>query len=202
MRYLLLALAMFGAVPTLGPVTFSVKIKVEDSSGAVVKDELVIIQDLNGREHEILRVLSDEYGIVPVLQLPPGLYRFIATNPYGEWQTKVLEFLVGQQSTEVTIRVEAMPTHGYGDIVTIDTTRVQLQVIGPDEKPASGAIILIRDRNATLYLERWYKTDSNGVAKVELIGKPTVAVVVYGDILLTKELAQHDLKPVIRLRKR
>jgi hypothetical protein len=188
MQHLLLLLALLGAVtPVAG--TFPVKVKVEDSGGAAVKDELVIVQDLNNREHEILRALSDQGGNVPTFQVPTGVYRVIATAPYGLWKTSVREFLVSQQSTQVIVRVEPTPTHGYGDIVTIGTTSVQLQVIGPDGEPANGARILIRDGDATLHLERWYETSGKGMATIELVGKPTVAVVIYGDMLLTTELA-------------
>src|SRR5208337_2561069 len=132
MRHLLLLLALFGVVPTVAAATFPVKVKVEDSSGAAVKDELVIVQDLDSREHEILRALTDPDGNAPTLQLPSGLYRVIATAPYGLWLTSVREFLVSQAPTEVILRVQPMPTHGYGDIVTVGTPRVQLKVIGPD----------------------------------------------------------------------
>jgi hypothetical protein len=201
MRRLLLVLTLFGVMPSVAAVTYTVKIRVEDPSVAVVKDELVIVQDLNNREHEILRALTDRDGNAPALELPSGLYRVIATAPYGLWETSVREFLVGKQSTEVIVRVQPIPSHGYGDIWTIGTPRVQLQVIGPDGQPAKGAHILIRDRDATLSLKRWYTADEKGVAKIELVSEPTVVVVIYGDVLLTSELAQHDLSPVIRLQK-
>ena len=201
MRGLLFMLALIGVAPAVSAVTFPVKIKVKDASGAALKNELVIVQDLNNREHEILRALSDQEGNGPTLELPSGIYRVITAAPYGVWQTSVLEFLVGQQSTEVIVRVQPMPSHGYGDIVTVGTTRVQLKVIGPDGHPAHGAHILIRDRDATMHLERWYKADSQGIATIELVSEPTVAVVVYDDALLATELAQHDSTPVIRLQK-
>jgi hypothetical protein len=202
MRQLLTVLALLGIAQAGAAATAPVKIKVEDASGAVLKDELVIVQDLDNREREVLRALSDQDGNVPPLQLPPGLYRVIATDPYGIWQTSVREFLVGQQSAEVVVRVEAMWTHGYGDIVTVGTAHTLLQVIGPDGQPASGASILVRDRDATLHLERRYKADKKGTATIELVSEPTVVVVLYGDVLLTTELGSHDLKPVIRLEKR
>lgn len=59
MRRLLLMLTLFGVMPSVAAVTYTVKIKVEDPSLAAVKDELVIVQDLNNREHEILRALND-----------------------------------------------------------------------------------------------------------------------------------------------
>jgi hypothetical protein len=88
MRALLLMLALIGVVPAVAAATFPVKIRVEDPRGSAVKNDLVIIQDLNNREREILRALSGENGNGPTLELPAGLYRVIATAPYGPWQTR------------------------------------------------------------------------------------------------------------------
>src|SRR5579872_2829876 len=183
-----MVIALLGGIPAAPSVPIPVNIKVEDGSGASVKDELVIIQDLNNREHEVLRALTKEDGTLPPFQLQSGLYRVVATAPYGLWQTSIREFLVGQQSTEITIKVQPVPTHGYGDIVNVRTIRRQLRVIGSDGSPASGASVLVRDRDATLHLERWYKTDKKGTTPIEMVGDPTVVVVVYGDVLLATEL--------------
>jgi len=201
MRNFLLALVLACVASAVAADTFPVKIKVQDATGADLKDELVIVQDLNNSEREILRTLSDQEGNIPALQLPAGLYRVIATAPYGHWETNVREFLVGQRASEISVIVQPMATHGYGDIVNLGTARAQLRVIGPSGESAKGAQILIRDRDATLYLERWYKTDDRGNATIELVGKPTVAVVIYDGVLLRIELAPNDLKPVIRLQK-
>ncbi|MGH9686625.1 MAG: hypothetical protein ACRD5K_05995 [Candidatus Acidiferrales bacterium] len=56
-----------------------VTVKVEDGSGAPIKSELVIVQDLNNQEHELLRNLTGAQGDVPALDLRPGLYRLIVT---------------------------------------------------------------------------------------------------------------------------
>jgi hypothetical protein len=37
-----------------------VDVAIQDGSGAALKDELVIIQDLNGKECEVLRVFTDK----------------------------------------------------------------------------------------------------------------------------------------------
>jgi hypothetical protein len=197
-----MVIALSSIITTVSADTLPVKVKVEDGSGASVKGELVIIQDLYNREHEVFRVLSEEDGSIPPFQLQPGLYRVIATAPYGLWQTNVHEFLVGQKSTEVIIKVQPLPTHGYGDIVIVPIIRRHLRVIGPDGLPASGVSILVRDRDATLYLERWYKTDKKGTTSIELVSDHTVVVVIYGDVLLTTELTQHVMNPVIRLQSR
>jgi hypothetical protein len=201
MRPFLLILALLGLVPTQAAVTFPVTIRVEDTSGAVTKEVLVIVQDLDNSEREIVRTLSDQSGNVSPLQLPPGLYRVIATAPYGIWQTSVREFLVGPPSNAVIVKVQPMSTHGNGDIVTMGSTQAHLQVIGPEGQAASGARVFIRDREATLHLERWYKTNAKGTANIELFGDVTVVVVVYGDVLQTTELGRQNLNPTIRLQK-
>jgi len=164
--------------------------------------ELVIVQDLNSREHEVIRALTEQDGSIPPIQLQSGLYRVIATTPYGLWETNIHEFLVGQESTDVIIHVQPLGTHGYGDTLSAGTTYGQLRVIAPDGSPAIGAVILVRDREATLYSERRYITDKEGTTPIEFVSEPTVVIIVYGDVLMTTELNQHVLNPVIRLQKR
>lgn len=44
-------------------------------------------------------------------------------------------------------------------------------------------------------------TDDSGIAKIDLIGDPTVAVVIYADVLLTTEIAQRDSSTLIHMQK-
>lgn len=194
-------LAILLAITPPRPVT----VTVEDASGAPLKDELVILQDLTDREHEITRYLSDQNGHVPPFDLAPGLYRVIATAPYGSWETEVREFIVPQRPsgsgrpTDLVVKLKPMATHGQGDIVTLGTTRADILVELPNGRPAAGARILVRDTSATLSLERWSVTDENGRATIELVGNPTVVVVVYGDSIAAKEISPADRSPIIHL---
>jgi len=191
---------LFLALLLLAPgASTQVSVTVEDTSGSALKDELVIIQDLYNREHEILRVLTDKDGKLPVLNLQPGLYRAIATAPYGYWQTEVKEFLVAEKHLNIALRVRPMPTHGAGDIVAIGTKKQRLRVLQANGSAASGAEVYVRDRDATLHLERGYKTDLKGEAQIELVGDPTVAVVVFGNSLTTRELPPNDAEFTMRL---
>lgn len=185
-------------VPQAAP-TVSVTIAVHDPSTEPVKDDLVIVQNLDDHENEVVRALTDEKGEIPVLQLRSGLYRAIATAPYGIWQTTVREFLVSDTPVRVVLAVEPMPTHGNGDIVLVGATTMSLQVLNPDGKPAAGAAVLARDRNATLYLERWYKTDLSGRVTIEVVGDPLVVVVVSGRTIVTKEFSSKRIAETIRL---
>lgn len=191
----LLTFLVFSAMTPLTQVS----VVVEDSSGAALKDELVIVQDLHNREYEVLRVLTDKSGKIPTIDFRPGLYRAIATTPYGPWQTEVQEFLVGENPVHLALHVRPMPSHGYGDIVTVGTKKKKLKVLTPNGQAASGAEVYVRDRGATLHLERWYKTNTAGEAEIELTGDPTVVVVVLGESLATREIDEKDDAPTVRL---
>lgn len=176
----------------------SVTVKVEDVSGAPIKNELVIVQDLNNGEREILRALTDEAGGIQSLDLSPGLYRAIATAPYGTWQTKVCEFLITQKQRNIILQVQPFPSHGAGDVVITGTTWSDLEVLSAEGQPVTGANVLSRDSTASLSSERWYTTNEHGVSRVELVGDPTVLVVRYGDALVTTEVHAKESKIVIR----
>lgn len=176
------------------PVTF----RVLGSSGVPAKGVLVIVQNLENHEAEVLRALSDEQGVAGRCEIRSGLYRMIATAPYGIWQTAIKEFIVRTVPLEMAIHVEPMPTHGYGDIVVIGTTWTELQFLQPDGQPLANANVFVRDRSATLYTERWYKTDARGHAKIEMISDPLVVVIPYRDAIMTTEVPEHDPPRVIR----
>jgi|ERR1035438_2876614 hypothetical protein len=175
-----------------------VKFRVLDGSGSPTSGVLVIVQNLENHEAEVLRALSDERGDAGSRELLPGLYRMIATTPYGLWQDVIKEFVVRSVPFEMALRVQPMPTHGYGDIVVMGTTWAELQVLQPDGQPASNANLFVRDSKATLYTERWYKTDAQGRTKIEMISDPLVVLVLYHDAMMTTALSERNLPKVIR----
>jgi hypothetical protein len=190
----MLMLLLFCPLATAVPVKF----RVLDGGGAPTTDVLVIVQNLENHEAEVLRALSDELGYAGSRELQPGLYRMIATNPYGIWQTAIKEFMVRTAPFEMALRVDPMPTHGYGDVVVVGTTWAELQVLQPDGQPVSNADLFVRDRMATLYTERWYKTDAQGHTKIEMIGDPLVVLVLYHDAMMTTELSVRNPPKVIK----
>jgi hypothetical protein len=127
-----------------------------------------------------------------------GLYRLIATTPYGFWRTTIKEFLVKAAPMEVALRIKGMPTHGYGDITVVGAPWVDMQVLRPDGQPASSAEVLVRDRDATLYTEQWYKTDAQGRIGIEMRSDPLVLVILYQDAIMTTELSERDAPKVIK----
>lgn len=197
MRYsvALLTALLLSAVPTA-----RVLFRVEDPSGAALKNELIIVQNLDDHEREIFRGLTDKDGTVAPLEVRSGgLYRVIATAPYGLWQTAVREFLASGAPAEIVLSVAPNPTHGSGDVAVVGASRLDLRILRSDGAPASGATVLARDRDATLYLERYYKTNSQGKVRVEVLSNPLIVVVVYGDILVTKEISKNEGTVLIRL---
>lgn len=174
-------------------------IKVVDASGAPVKDDFVIVQDLSNRESEMFRALTDVTGTIRTKPLAPGVYRAIATAPYGLWQTEVREFLVKTTPIELTVRVAPEATHGYGDVVPVRSRNFRLKVLTAEGRPASAADLFVRDKNATLYLERRYRTAADGGASIELVANPTIVTVIYKDALWTEELTPKSLHTTIRL---
>jgi hypothetical protein len=148
-----------------------------------------------------MRVLTDQEGRVPTADLSPGLYRVIATAPYGTLQTKIDEFLVGSKPRDVIVTVQLLGTHGYGDVVTVGPKLwTHLQVVRPDGKPAGGADVHVRDRDATLYLERWYTTDEEGRVTIEEVSDPTIVVIVYKDTLTSLEIGSGAVNPIVHLK--
>lgn len=189
------------ALLVLSAMTLSTQVElvVEDSSGIALKDKLVIVRDLRNKEHEVIRALTNKDGQIPSFALPPGLYRAIATDPYGLWQTEVREFLVAEKPARLAMRVRPTPTHGYGDIVTVGTKRKKLKILKPDGQPASGAEIYARDRDATLHLEHLYQANAHGETEIDLVSEPTVIVIVFGDSLTTREITDKDSELIVRL---
>lgn len=190
----LLVLLLFGQLAAAVPVTF----RVFYASGVPAKDVLVIIQDLENHPREVFRVLSDEYGNAGRRELGSGLYRMIATAPYGIWQTTIKEFILGSPPLEMALGVEFMPTHGYGDIVVTGTTWTELQLLQADGQPLSNAQLLVRDRTATLYTERWYKTDVQGRVKVEMMSDPMILIILHHDSIMTTELPERNSPKAIK----
>jgi len=166
----------------------AVDVSVVDSSGAPLKDALVILQVLDPQQREVCRSLSDSQGQACRMSLDAGLCRVIATTPYGLWTTTIREFMVREPATDLAVSMSPQPAHGAGDVVLVGADTVDVRVMGPNGEPAANAEILVRDREATLHLERRYRTDPSGRARVELVSKPTVVIAVFGGSVQSQEV--------------
>jgi hypothetical protein len=167
-----------------------VQLRVTDQAGAPFPDVLVIVKSLAGKG-EIFRALSGPTGRVPERNLPPGLYRVIATCPYGICETSISEFLADSTSLELEVKVDISPSRGNVAFVG-PSNRLKLEVVDIQGKPAVSAEVLVRDSNAEY--EQWYKTNGEGKADVEPRGKMTTFVVVYNRTLTTETISSEAIQ--------
>lgn len=151
------------------------RLRVTDQTGAAFPDVLVIVKSLAGKG-EIFRALTDQAGGVPERNLPTGLYRAIATCPYGICETKISEFLVGDTLVELELRVDVSPTRGNVAMVG-PSNPVRIQILDQQGRPAPSAELLVRDSNAEY--EQWYRTNGEGEIDVEPRGTTITFAVVY-----------------------
>jgi len=151
----------------------SLEVRVLDKTGAAFPNVLVIVKSLEDKG-EMFRALSNASGSVAERELTPGLYRVIATCPYGICVTKVQEFLVGEMPVHLILKVDVLPTQG--NVVQIGPSNsLAVEVVDSEGKPVSFAHVLLRDSDAQN--ERWYKTDADGLTTVELPEGPITFVV-------------------------
>ena len=127
-------------------------------------------------------MLTDEHGNIPARTLATGLYRAIATYPYGHFQTSVREFLVGSDAMNLKMQMSAAENSAS---TTVSIGQLTVHVLDSRGNPAAGARVLIRDADATPESEHWGTTNAQGNATLELTIDPSVLVVVYGDRLFT-----------------
>lgn len=175
----LLTLLAYALFPSVG---HSSAVRTVDQSGAPIPNVLVIMQSFDGKG-EIGRYLSDENGRTPRFQLGPGLYRLILTCPYGLCRTSVREFLGAEAPSEIVEKVELKPSDLNGQV--LGAPKLRVKVFSSEGKPELGAHVLVRDPKAKW--EKWYVTDGEGSAVIELIGDPTVVVIVGSQSVVTRE---------------
>jgi hypothetical protein len=100
-----------------------------------------------------------------------------------------MEFLASRGPSQAILRMSPKTTHGSGDIVTIGAPTRYVQVLRSNGQPAAQAEVLVRDEEATLHLERRYKTDNSGRVRIELVGKPTIVTVVFDGSLVSQAVS-------------
>lgn len=189
----ILAVAFVALLALVGcseAVAAPLRLRVTDQAGAAFPDVLVIVKSLAGKG-EIFRALTDQAGGVPERNLPAGLYRVIATCPYGICETKIAEFLVGDRPVELAVKVDVSPTRGNVTMVG-PSNQLKLSVVNAQGVPASSAGVLVRDSNAEY--EKWYKTNADGEADVEPLGDTTIFVVLYKGTLKQETMSETSIQ--------
>lgn len=187
LSYLLLTLALPCADAA------ALHLRVLDKTGAAFPDVLVIVKSLEGKG-EVFRALTDAAGGVPGRELSRGLYRAIATCPYGICQTKIVEFLVKDPPVHLTLEPDILPTQG-NKVEIGPPNPLRIEAVDSQGAPARLAEVLVRDSKA--HYERWYKMQADGSATVEAPEGPITIVVFYKGVLTAETVstaAVHDLQ--------
>jgi hypothetical protein len=148
-------------------------VRVTDQSGTPFSNVLVIVKSLD-KNNEVGRYLTTKDGRTPPMHLEQGLYRVIATCPYGVCQTTVREFFGSQFLPEMELQVTVKPTDEVGQLVNAKKIRLVLQ--SKNQATLEGLHILVRNPSATRG-ER-YVTDRKGNVDIELPSDPAIIVVV------------------------
>ncbi len=175
-----------------------VEIVVTAPNGTPLKDALVIVQDLQGKDDRgLFRGLTDDGGNILPHTLAPGLYRAIAVFPYSHWQTAVSEFLVSDKPVKIQLRMTE--TQGL-DSLPVSIGQLTVHVLNANGQPAVGARVLVRDADAHPGSEHWGTTNAQGMTTLELTLNPAVLVVVYGDRLYTFPADGYETQRTLRLK--
>lgn len=173
-----------------------VQVEVKGRQGQALKDALVIVQDLNGKEHELFRALTDEAGAIAPHDLAPGFYRVISTYPYSQYQTRVHEFLV--RDTRMQVVLEMDEAQGLDDL-PVSIGRLTVNVLDANGKAAAGARVLVRDAEAHPSSEHWGTTNAQGTVSLDLSDTPSTLVVLYRDRLYSFPTTALDTERTLRL---
>jgi hypothetical protein len=165
----------------------SLRVSVKDRTGSPFANVLLIVKSLEdgGERH---RALSDASGEAPETVLRPGLYRLIATCPYGVCETQITEFLMGNDSVSLRMALDVRAT--TGDIVLSDR-KLRVVVVGRNEQAASKAKVLVRNSDATT--EKWYVADEKGGLLIDVLSEPMTLVAFYAGRLETRNLTSEDV---------
>ncbi len=175
-----------------------VEIAVTGANGAALKDALVIVQDLQGKDdRELFRALTDVRGNIPPHTLAPGVYRAIAVFPYSHRENSVSEFLV--RDAPVNLHLRMAESQGLDDL-PVSIGQLTVHVISPNGQPAVGARVLVCDAEAHPDSEHWGTTNAQGSTTLELNLTPAVLVVVYRDQLYTFPADSYETQRTLRLK--
>ncbi len=140
------------------PSSFAADVAVHtvDQNGAPFAGVLVIVKSLDG-DGEIGRHLTDQNGVVAPLRLGSGLYRLIATCPYGACRTMAQEFFGSAVGHDLTLRLRDAAG-----------TKTRIQVLDPSGAPVPGVLVIIALQGDKAEIGRYLSGTDGTVAPVRL----------------------------------
>lgn len=159
--------------PTLHATTIKIRTAYPDHEG--VSKVLVIVRSVEGQREEFARDLSGPDGLIPSLELRPGVYEAITTYPYGNILTTVHDFLVGNESAviEITLNFDSDERINYNEIIW------NVQVLDQDGHPAVNALVIGRNAEASTGVSV-ARTDERGLATVSIPVDGALIEILYG----------------------
>ena len=168
-----------------------VRLITQDEVGVRVPNILVVVSLLRPEKYLQLRFLTDSKGETPSLDLPSGLYQFVATCPFGFWRGSVTELFVGDNPKDIVLPVKAKSEIDVIDVSKRTTVTLRIKTAGFEGPPLSSVEVMARDVDGGN--ESWLRTDAKGQIGIHLNyvneGGPTILIVPIGGQLFTFVLA-------------
>ena len=149
MKFLMVLVVLSAMTPST-----QVKLVVEDSAGIALKDELVIVQDLRNKEHEVLRATAQGAPVtlvLPTFPLGPGDTR---PTPTGKL---ILDFLNGRipAFVDTTLNVVHVDDLAAGHLLALERGAIGRSYIIGGENIAMGSLLAALARFTNLPAPKW-----------------------------------------------
>lgn len=149
-------------------------IRVVSKSGTPMKNVLVIVRSLD-TGHELGRFLTAENGKTPSVDFDQGLYRVVATCPYGTCETAIKELFAGEAGDTLTVTTPARAIPHTP--LPASARKEALTIVDPQNRPLRDVQVLVRSVDGVR--GDWYITRANGGTPISLVDDPSVLLVLY-----------------------
>lgn len=156
-----------------------VRLITQDEVGFRVPNILVVVSLLRPEKYLQLRFLTDSKGETPSIDLPSGLYQFVATCPFGLWRGSVTELFVGDNPKDIVLPVKAKSEIDVVDVSKRTAVTLRIGTALSEGPPLSNVEVMSRDVDGGN--EIWLRTDTKGQIRIHVNdvndGGPTILVV-------------------------
>jgi hypothetical protein len=161
--------------------TITVRAIAADGEG--VSKVLVIVRAPSNPGYEVLRALTEADGSVPEVNVQPGLYEAIATDPYGEWLTAVKDFVVTDAPVKLDLRLDFVQDQS----ISLGFIDWNVRVVDKQGRPVNDAWITARTEGEPAVGAT--ATDINGHATIEIpFDYPAIVTVLYNGQTYTERI--------------
>jgi hypothetical protein len=154
----------------------TVSVRATDRAGEKLPGILVVLKSLEDVPWGVSRALTGPNGLVPAVDVPPGLYEAIATDPYGIFETTVKDFMVATKPVKLELQLDVV----QDQTVTANAIDWHLRVVDNQNRPVVNAWVTARDSEASTGVGVT-TTDSHGRATVTIPIDRAVVITVFYD---------------------